>query len=381
MKDFSLPLFLLPFLIIACQTSEEGQSTNETRAFRTYQIDVKAKSVLFEDQIASLELLGFEESPESLLNGDVLFFKSEGGYVVVDEKAGDVLLFDENGVYQSKFNRKGDGPKEYAYMRQTQYREGLIETFVLGTKKGVQYDLEGNFLQKLELPYFASHVFYHNGGYLLGMGNQVGLDSVDHDVIFADEQMKPYAFALPFDKPKGVPLAGPDNEFRLFNDKVLFSPFWTDSVYQINDNQASPYLRFDFGDAWLWDEIPLSNDFNVNIIQGRVWSYTWVIGEDRIEINYMTDLDQPPGIGYIDRRTGKFLHYKFDWSERQRLPYMPLRFEGDELLAVFLADELGEIIQTVGDENVAVKGFLSIDEVLASENPVLVWVKFKTIDQ
>lgn len=367
-------MLLVALSVVACQSSQENQVATD---FSSYKIDVEASSVLFEEQIASLELLGFEESTKSLLNDKVLFFKSEEGYVVVDQDAGTVYLFDDKGAYRSKFNHKGDGPKDYKYMRHTQYRDGLIETFVLEAKKALQYDLEGNFIKSLEMPYFASHVFYHNDGYLLGMGNQVDLDSVYHDVIFTDSEMKPYAFALPFDKPKGVPLAGPDNEFRLFEDKILFNPFWTDSVYQINDNKASPYLRFDFGDAWLWDEIPLSNDFNVNMIQGKVWSFTWVIGRNRIEINYMTDLDQPPGIGYIDRRTGKFSNYKYDWSERQRLPCIPLRFEDGKLLVTFLADELDNVIQTVGRNNVFTKGFLSIDDVLASENPVLVWLTFK----
>lgn len=377
MKITYLTSLLAFFLVFSCQPKTPNESAEEEVDFTSYPIDIRAKSVEFTDQIESIELLGFEESSESSLKGDEVFLKYEEGFIIVNESIGTVFLFSQDGTFKSKFNHKGQGPEEYRYMQHTGYRDGLIETYVYETQKMMQYDLEGNFIQSLELPYPASHVLYFDNGYLLGMGNEVGLDSIDHDIVFADNQMKAYAFALPFDKPNGVPMAGPDNEFRVDGDRVLFNPFWTDSVYQINNGKVSPYIHFDFGEDWLWDELALSRDFKTTMIQGKVWGYTWVMGKDRIEINYMRDLELPPGIGYIDRKTKEFFHYRYDWSERQRFPFMPLRFEEGKLLAVFLADELGEVLESVDQENVVVKGFLSKEQILQSENPVLVWVKFK----
>lgn len=343
----------------------------------TYPIDIKTKPIEFNDLVESLELVGFEESDESLLKPDVLIYDYQEGYVIIDERKGTVYLFNTDGTFKSKFNHKGQGPEEYPSMQHSRYRDGLIETFVNTAYKVMQYDLAGNYIQSLTLPYQAAHVLYFDQGYLLGMGNQVELDSINHDIVFADSQMKPYAFAMPFDKPNGVPLAGPTNEFRVDGDKVLFNPFWSDSVYQISDDVVKPYMRFDFGEDWLWDELELTRGFNTTTINGKVWGYTWVMGEERIEINYMTDFELPPGIGYIDRRTKEFFKYDLDWSERKRLPYVPLRFEGNKLLAMFLADDLNEMIEAVGQENVIARGFLSKEQILKSENPVLAWIKFK----
>lgn len=379
MRGHCITFFFFSFLILGCQPKTEDELTVEDSNFFSYPIDINARSVRFIDQVESLEVLGFEESNESLMKSEVEVFMYEEGYIVIDKNLGTVFLFNKDGTYKSKFNRKGQGPEEYPYLYKNQYRDGFIETYVENTEKLMTYDLKGNFIKSLKLPYPAAHVLHFNDGYLLGMGNQIGYDSITHDVIFTDKQMKPYAFALPFDKPNGVPITAPYNEFRLYRDKVLFNPFWTDSVYQIKENKVSPFIHFDFGKDWLWDEVPLSREFNTTIIEGKskVWGYTWVMGQDRIEMTYMTSFERPPGLGYVNRRTKEFLNYKYDWSVRNQMPFTPLRFEDDKLLAIFTVDELGLVIDELGLEHVSSKGFLSEEQVLESENPILVWIKFK----
>ncbi len=379
MRKHFLIYFIVALCAFSCKSKVDQGSTEQGINFFNYSIDIRGSSVPLYDQIESLELLGLEESDESLIKPNIKIFDYEKGYVVVNEEEGTVFLFNSDGTFKSKFNRKGQGPEEYPYMHHTQYRDGIIETYVENAQKLMTYDLDGNFIKSLKLPYPAVHVFHFNNGYLLGMGNQIEYDSVGHDVIFTDEQMNPLRFAMPFDKPNGVPLPAPHNEFRFYNNKVLFNPFWTDSVYQINKGQVSPFIHFDFGDEWLWDEVPLSREFNATIIDKtkKVWAYTWVIGKDRIEITYMTSFEEPPGMGYIDRRTGEFFNYKYDWYKNQRLPFLPLRFEEGKLLAVFLADELSDSIESIGSENVITRGALSKEQILASENPVLVWIKFR----
>jgi len=382
MKKNLLPFVFVLLIALSCQSSVEEQSYDASSEFTTYSIDIEAESIAFMDQIESVELLGFEESSESLLTANIRFLNYQEGYIVVDEGAGTVFIFNEDGTFKSKFNHKGQGPEEYSFMQHTEYRDGFIEIYVYSRRKMMRYNLEGDFIGAVDVPYEATDVIYFENGYLLGMGDQIGLDSVDHNLVLTDKEMKPYAYALPFSKPEGVVVKPPTNDFRIDGDRVLFNRFWTDSVYQISNDEVKPYIHFDFGDQWLWKEFPMSNSLNGKTINamtdaGKVWAYEWILGTDRIEMTYMTSLALPPGIGYIDRKTKDFHNYSFDWFKQEGIPFRSIAIIDGKLMAVFSADTLSEMIEAIDQEKVEVKGFLSKEQILQSENPILVWIKLK----
>lgn len=382
MKISRIPAILLVLLIFSCQQEKAQELAEKEVDFTNYTIDIQAKSIEFTDQVESVELLGFEESSESLLKPNMVYLKYEEGYILVDENLGTVFLFNEDGTFKRKFNRKGGGPEEYRNMQHTRYRDGLIETYVYETQKMMQYNLSGNFIQALDLPHQATDVIYFEKGYLLGMGNQFWLDSIDHDLVLTDNDMTPYAYTLPFNKPEGVPVKPPTNDFRIEGNRALFNPFWSDSVYQIKNDEVSPFIHFNFGEDWLWKEFPMTRSLdgptiNAMTDMGKVWAYDWVLGTNSIYMTYMTSLNLPPSVGYIDRLTKEFHHYDFGWSQSDGLPFKALRFEGDKLLVVFSTEVLGDFIDAVGDEKTESIGKLSNAQILESENPVLVWVKFK----
>lgn len=373
---------LFALLLISCQEKSNQELEKNQDGFNSYFIDIKSDHISFIDQVASIEMLGFEETEQSLLKANMVYLEYESGYILVDENNGTVFIFNADGTFKNKFNRKGQGPEEYAYMEHTRYRDGLIETYVYNSQKVMQYSLEGNFIRYIKAPYPAAHVFYFNNGYILGMGNQVELDSINHDVVFTDSQMRPYAFALPFAKPKGVALSSPVNEFRMYDGNVLFNPFWTDSVYQIKNDKVTPFIHFDFGEDWLWDHFPMTRSLdgktmNAMTDEGKVWAYEWAIGNERIDMTYMTSLNLPAGTGYIDRATGEFHNYDFDWLNREGLPFRSIKYVDDKLLVVFSTDVLADFIDALGEAKAETLGKLRTPQVLESENPVLVWIKFK----
>lgn len=380
MKKTLFLTLLISQLMFACQSKTADKSSEIDAAFTTYSIDIKAQSIAFSDQIESIEMLGFEETSESLIRPGAMFFPYEKGYIVVDENNGSVFFFDKIGSFERQFNHKGQGPEEYRTMQNTNYRDGIIETYVSQNQKMMQYGLGGNFIQSLDMPYRPANVIFFDKGYLLGMGNKVLMDSINYNLVFADDQMVAYKKSLRFEKSNAVPLAEGTNDFRIDGDRALFNPLFSDSVYQVKDDKVSPFIHFDFGEEWLWqdDFIHQSMDKSMDAMAdaGKVWLYTWVLGPDRIEITYVTGFGQS-STGFIDRKSKKFYNYDYDWLNRKGLPFMPISFIEDKLLVIFSPDVLGDFISAVGGENVKTIGTLSEVEVLQSENPVLVWVKFK----
>ncbi|OEK05456.1 6-bladed beta-propeller [Roseivirga misakiensis] len=375
-----LPVLFL-YLALSCQDKKAEVITNDD-SFRTYKIEMDAQKTDFLDQVESIEILGLEETSVSLLKPTALYFTHQDGVVVIDEDAGDVTSFNKLGEFVSHFNKKGRGPKEYAYMSSSNFRDGFIETFVYEGEKLMQFDLSGNFIQKIDFPYPMDDALFFDDGYLLGMGFPIGMDSVKHNLIMTDAQLKPTSYALPLNKPGGIPVTPPNNDFQLFNDKALFNPFWTDSIYQIKDGVVKPYVHFDFGDDWLWKEFPLTRNLDGKTMDamnksGKIWGYTMVYGEDRIEIEYTYSFEQPPRQGYIDKASGTFYHYEHKWIESERIPLVPIRFKGKKLISLVTPDAIEELVSAVGNDNTNLLGSVSLEQISESENPVLVWVNFK----
>ncbi|MFY0592876.1 6-bladed beta-propeller [Roseivirga sp.] len=376
---FSLPLIII--LAVSCQEKKE-EVTADTNSFKTYKISMKAEKTDFTDRVQRIEILGLEETGTSLLQPNALYFPHENGVVVINEGEGDVTSFDKQGKYISHFNRKGLGPEEYSSMASSNFRDGIVETISYNSLKMMQYDLQGNLLGAIKLPYVVNDALFFEDGYLLGMAFPIGIDSVKHNLILTDAQLKPTRYALPLNKPEGVPVTPPNNAFQLFKDNALFNPFWTDSIYQIKGSKVEPYAHLDFGDDWLWKDFPLTRSLDGKTMDamnksGKVWAYLMVYGEDRIEMNYSYSFEKPPGLGFVDKKSGKFYHYEHNWSSSKTMPLVPIRYYGHQLLAVVQSDAIEELVSAAGNNNAKVIGAMSLEEISSSENPVLVWIDFK----
>ena len=377
MKNAYFLTLMFPLCVFSCGVngSDDSKSTLESTV---YKIDLNADKVDFLSQIAAISIFGFEETEHSLLNPSSFFFNYENGVIVVDEVSGTVYLFDLEGRYLRKFNRMGRGPEEYQSMQNTVYRDDLIETYDVRGKKVKQYDLEGNFLSELKLPDETNHALFNDERYLLSVGNELKIDSTSHKIIFLDLEGKEYAQALPYNIPPPFPMRTNINDFAIAGEQLLYAALLTDSVVMIDGTDVKPFIRFDFGEDWFWtDEMYADGEamaalYNVS----KVWIYTWVLGPGRIEMTYSISFSEVRK-GYVDRSTGQFYHYKFNaWGDE--IPDIKsVRYEEDELLTIITPDVLDVFKSELGEGKYKVRGGVSLESIMASENPVMVRIKFK----
>lgn len=376
MKNSGLYCVLLFLGFSACQLQEQGNETL-TDDPTVYTIDLNAESVEFMDQIESISIFGFEETEESLLNSSSLFFSYEDGVIVVDEVSGSVYKFDANGNYSSKFNRMGGGPEEYQSMQNTVYRDGLIETYDVSKQRMSSYDLEGNFLKALKLPYRASHAIFNDGHYLLSIEIATKSDSLSQKIAFLDVEGQEYDRALPVYTPSPFPMRTTINDFRIADGRLLYAALLTDSVLVIDDSEVKSFIQFDFGEDWFWTEEIYANKNAMDLLPtaNKVWYYEWVLGPERIEMTFSISFSEVRR-GYIDRKTGQFFEYKFKAWGGEYPGMRNLKFEDGKLLMVMTPDILDAFINELGEERYQLDA-LSLERIMDSENPTLVWVKFK----
>ena len=139
------------FLLCECNT-EKGIER------RFIQFDIIAsypeKECNLED-IAEIEYFQFGVNEDFLFSGDPSIITEEK--VVFSNSNDDILFFSRNGKPLSKFNRRGNGPKEYPYTTGGHiYDENSDDLFVRTHNMIMVYSSTGDFKRSLPLPEGAS---------------------------------------------------------------------------------------------------------------------------------------------------------------------------------------------------------------------------------
>lgn len=79
----------------------------------------------------------------------------------------------------------------------------------------------------------------------------------------------------------------------------------------------------------------------------------------------------------INRLTGEVQRIKMDKKSKDAFSLVPFRWDGDRLLASLTSTDVAEFIQSAGNENIKFREGTTLEAIESSENPALVWIKFK----
>ena len=168
-------IFVLTLLLVACKEEQSGGSANlidrcsvvatreVTGAGDTVVVcdlaKVKEKAILRLSQLVdSLEFIRLEIIDTAMVGGEnVLNISISDNYIGVNSTHS-YKLFTRTGKYITDIGRQGQGPGGYTYVYTSQIDEAHDRIFLLPwTALGIlEYDLRGNFIGKIPLPYMVS---------------------------------------------------------------------------------------------------------------------------------------------------------------------------------------------------------------------------------
>ena len=168
-------IFVLTLLLVACKEKQSGGSANlidrcsvvatreVTGAGDTVVVcdlaKVKEKAILRLSQLVdSLEFIRLESIDTVMVGGEnVLNISISDNYIGVNSTHF-YKLFTRTGKYITDIGRQGQEPGEYTYVYTSQIDEAHDRVFLLPwTAFGIlEYDLRGNFIRKIPLPYMVS---------------------------------------------------------------------------------------------------------------------------------------------------------------------------------------------------------------------------------
>lgn len=371
-------------LVITCYAlTMQGQ---EYKDFRYINIDVNATKVDFFESIESVEFVRLEETDNSLLERVYHYLPVPGGFAIPQKGSKKVFVFSETGEYRSVIDRFGQGPEEHSGFCCYWEEDGGVALFGRMMKVHI-YDLEGNHMGTKKLSFKgageAQAGYPYQDGYIVTTSGKLqqdfSLDVAGHHVVFFDNKLQIKFVRIPVKEVHPFPF-GLSKELIHHGDDIYYKKVLRDSVYKVVGDDLEPFMRFDFGDLWSWNDpntkYSMSTAFQEKKREDMIYEFEPLFGKEKVFITYYYTLKKYYR-GYVDIGSGKFYPFNLRKADREEFKIIPIDWFGDRLLFSVDTYELEEFVQRLGKEKYSIKGNVALDEILQSENPVLAWVTFK----
>lgn len=373
-------LFLLLLSVIwACAGKEEVSQSGNLDEFRTYPIDINATAKRFSRQMEAVEVTYLEETEDSFLDYPYRMSFYKDNLVFPSGRKGDVYVYSDQGKYLSRFNHQGDGPGEYSDYNGIWMSADTVIIFNHGKQSLLYYDMEGQHLKTRKLAQMAAHITSLQGQLLYDMTMELVDDSLQYRLLIEDGAGQRQGLYLPYKNRLPFSVYSNVSTFKPYGENLTFQPAYQDTVYQVKPDGVTPLFAFDFEGGYYWtDEIFEKGPAALNLIvdSGKVWLYQAFVGPDQIFLTYSTSF-QDSFVGLIDRATGEFtqLQKRLKGEEEYRLAI--IRKAGDRFLFSMPPDQVKTFLEELDPGQVQFSEGSSLEKIEASENPTLLWVKFK----
>lgn len=207
-------------------------------------IDRPDKASLF-DYFRSVELIPLETDANVLMKyvSKIVYYQDR--YYTFDMSQAIIFVFDRQGKYLFKINKRGKGPGEYDFVQDININpfSGNLE---LLTPYGLiyEYDLSGNFVKRERVSYPNFHAVH-----------QVAIVNKDLYVFYSMFELKKIIYYNlskkellheEHDEDMEIGSFGYDNLYSYHDEWYFFRPFHT-SVYKVGNEHLEESFRFDLG--------------------------------------------------------------------------------------------------------------------------------------
>jgi hypothetical protein len=377
---FSIQVLMLFFLMSACSGSKKKQASEEVLTtsddFQSIPIDLNVGEVPFSEVIEQIEILGLEETTESLISAFDKIDLSGSQLIFVDWQSKDIFIYSREGNFINKFNHEGDGPGEYKAIQSLWVEGGEIFIFDNIRRQLLTYDFDGKHLSTTQINTDGADLIPTQDGFLLDMVNRPTDDSLNFNVVVYDKKLKRTGLLNPFRGPLKFRIE-PSGTLRPYKKGVIYTPVLNDSAFLIQNGESKPLVKFDFGAQWLWNdgELEGQNAFDAIRTSDKVWQFTAKIGEDHAHLAYSVGLEIN-GVLLISRASANYQKIKMAKNAEERFSIYPIQWENDRLLFSVASYDIPDLLEKLEDNQWKLSGDITLKEIESSENPVLMWVKF-----
>lgn len=368
--------------LLSCSSPGEKESKLSTKSndeFQLFKIDTKAKPVSIFDLIEEVEIMRLEETEQSLLSSICCVYTTEDRLIVPSGSDGNIYSFSKKGEFISKFRHVGNGPGEYEFISGFWTEGDTIFLVDINRRNLISYDLEGNHLRSWKIPFDSNNFYSYGNGFVSDLNYSPYQDTLQFNILFLDEELKVKKMANPYTSPLRLYMGSTLNTFRPYGKDLIFHRNTSDTVFLIDNSEIRSLLKFDFGAEWLWTEETIKNNPRTTPLireTSLVWWLTSYVGEKWIYLSYRTSLKE---IDYvlIDRSSGAQKTFRLN-NNSSKYSMRPIKWEEDRLLVSFNSLDVAQLAKELSSESLTFRQSTTLEKIESSENPVLMWVKFKS---
>ena len=243
MKQFRF-IFLLLLIFIA--TSCREHIFENERLYKI--IDVgNADNVSVELNGYITDVVALETIDKAMIQDVSSLFITDSYIIVFDKPAQQVLQFDRSGKFIRRMSQKGRGPNELPELREVVLYNNMLYMYGLGRKLLVM-DMNGHIVNNIQLEKgdFISFQPDVNGViwtylYSDNKGNRdYYLTALDNNLNIKDQWDEKHHKSLHVKRPQKY-------FFKDVAGDLYFHHHLSDYIYKLDNNEANPMYRFDFG--------------------------------------------------------------------------------------------------------------------------------------
>ena len=247
MKTLFQVLFF-SLLCSACGSEKQQQPKDFIEIDMVPLIEGEAKEMPLQEWAKSVRFIPLETNDDILIAGIGNVFQRGDTLLVYHSER--ISLFDMNGKYLYDIGSKGQGPGEFAYVRDVLVHDNLIYVQEHNNRFKV-YDWDGNFVKKLVLPHRVCGLITYPGKQevLAYVNNHRGNESVRF-YLMKDEQILD-SVPNPFIYTKGPGAITQIHIPEFYASRGSLNAFTevnSDTVYRVDEHlQTHPYIVFNMG--------------------------------------------------------------------------------------------------------------------------------------
>ena len=241
MKNVILLLWVV--VLGSCQSAKDVDSS-----VKKVLLDINADQELRLSEIAdTVEVIPLEQTYDSDIALVERIIPYKGHYYILNTLSfnnGQLLVFDKDGNFVRKIDKRGGGPGEYVDLQDIAIDEKNDELVFMAQPKGFyRYDLEGNFISKARGGYGMNIAVDGEGSYYKTNGIYEG--QMDGLLMVNDEDSVSFSKVSP-ERRVMVHNYYFSNEFESHNGRVYHSYSCCDSIFDVTGGKRIPYLYIDY---------------------------------------------------------------------------------------------------------------------------------------
>lgn len=368
-------------LLISVRFLINSQSLND---FHKYEINLRADRISFFDLIEHVEIVRLEETNNSLLPRIEWSFELPDGIAVIDKKSNQVHIFDKKGNYKNSIKRFGRGPEEYSDISSAWLKDNRIELFSNSSRSLQRYGLDGIYIETVAVKYSkdiqAGAMIPYKDGYLFESLDASVNEKADYALVFLNNKLEINSMTAQVVKPHPFPVNF-GKRFRYLNNRILYKKNLSDSLFTIENYRTKPFMKFDFGDSWVWnDPINLSSTAAASKVflqnTDKVFEILPDIGNENILLTYFYKISKFE-MGIIRKEDGKFSRIDLRKKDKENYEINFLQWHEDRLVCSIQAYDFEEFLSNLKTDQFTISGGLNPKDFLDAENPFLLRIKFK----